>query len=93
MIELSVAGLGLLICTALLLRMVLPDRQRWWVDYHARRFWLATQTAARRIWHGRGLRRAAARETDAAIRRARGESTRDGNVIRPKSFDKPRKPH
>ncbi len=92
MIELVLAGLGLLVCAALLVRMVLPERQRWAVDYHARRTWAALQGGATRLWHWRGHRRTASREADEAIRRARGEATRDGNVIRPKSFDKPRKP-
>jgi hypothetical protein len=93
MLELIFAGLGLVVCVALLVRMVLPERHRWTVDHHARRAWLALQGAGHRLWHWRGQRRNAAREADAAIRRARGEATREGNVIRPKSFDKPRKPH
>ena len=92
MLERIFAALGLLVCVALLVRMVLPERQRWAVDHHARRVWAGLQGAAHRLWFWRGHRRAAARETDAAIRRARGEATRDGNVIRPKSFDKARKP-
>lgn len=93
MLERIFAALGLLVCVALLVRMVLPERQRWAVDHHARRFWFALQGTAHRMRHWRGHRRAAAREADAAIRRARGEATRDGNVVRPKSFEKPRKPH
>jgi hypothetical protein len=93
MLELTLAGLGLVVCLALLVRMVLPERQRWAVDYHARRIWLALQRASHRLWHWRDHRRAASREAEAAIRRARGEATREGNVIRPKSFDKNRKLH
>ena len=92
MLELIFAGLGLAVCAALLVRMVLPERQRWWVDHHAQRLWQGLQAGAQRGWHWRGHRRTATREADAAIRRARGEATRDGNVIRPKSFDKARKP-
>ena len=38
------AALGLLVCVALLLRMVLPERQRWAVDHHARRVRLQAMT-------------------------------------------------
>ena len=92
MLELIVAGLGLLVCAALLLRMMLPERQRWAVDHHARQFWAALQRGAHRLWFWRSHRRRAAREAQAAIHRARGDATRDGNVIRPKSFDKDRNP-
>ncbi len=93
MIELVLAGLGLLVCAALLVRMLLPERQRWAVDYRARRIWLTLRVGGHRLWHWRDHRRTASREAEAAIRRARGTATRDGNVIRPKSFDEPRKPH
>ena len=75
-------ALGLLLCIALLLRMVLPAAWRlqlklWWLQLRQRR---------------RGPSKAEAkRAADEAIRRARGEW--DGNVYRPDEFKRPRKPH
>jgi len=93
MIEKLLAGLALLACIALLVRMALPERLRWTVDHHARRIWQAMQESAHRLWHWRTRRRQAAQQTKDAIRRASGQATRDGNVIRPKAFKEPRKPH
>jgi hypothetical protein len=93
MIELLLAGVGLLVCAALLVHMVLPQRHRRAVDERARQTWHGLRRAALRLWHWPGLRRRAARQAEAAIRRARGQATRDGNVIRPHSFRRPRKPH
>ena len=92
MIEMLLAGLVLLICIALLVRMALPERLRWTVDHHARRIWLAVQQAAHGLWHWRARRRQATQQTEEAIRRASGQAKRDGNVIRPEAFKEPRKP-
>lgn len=92
------ATLGLLLCLALALHMVLRPRQQLWVNARLRR-------AMWRLQHGwqhlRGWRRrsdlkdSAAAEAAAAIERARAKADGewDGNVYRPKQFEKPRKPH
>jgi hypothetical protein len=93
MIEKTLAAIGLLVCVALLVRMVLRERQRQRMDASLQRSWRASRRHALRVWNWRARRKHAAREAQAAIRRARGGTTRDGNVIRPESFKKPRKPH
>lgn len=86
----------LLMCVLMLLRLCLGERLRERVDGALRRFGARVQRWARqasqwRKW--RQSRAAAAREAQEAIRRARHRAERDGNVIRPDSFRKPRKPH
>jgi hypothetical protein len=58
-----------------------------------RRTWFSMRAFARRLARGRSERRNAAAAAEDAIRRARDASERDGNVIRPKAFRRPRKPH
>ena len=100
MIEQVFAGITLLVCAALLLRMVLPParQQRW--DAFWRRRWHKLQgvgLALRGLWRrarsGRDARREAADAIERA-RRGRPKATREGNVIRPSSFrrDEDRKP-
>ncbi len=83
-------------CVLMLVRLCLGERLRERVDAglrqagsRARR--LALRAGQWRKW--RQSRAAAAREAQEAIRRARQRGERDGNVIRPDSFRKPRKPH
>lgn len=86
MVEKLFAALGLALCLALLLRMLLPaPAQRRWDA-----FWLG-------LWHGARERVQrwrtgpdARREAQDAIERARRRSAvqREGNVIRPKAFDR-----
>jgi hypothetical protein len=100
MIEKFFAGITLLVCAALLLRMVLPPaRQARW-DAFWRRRWHALQQLGPTLrgwwWRarsGRDARRAAADAIERA-RRGKPTATRDGNVIRPSSFrrDDDRKP-
>ncbi len=79
-----------LACGVMLLRMVIGPKHRRRLDAFA---W--------RTWHWRRRRQArqeARRTAQAAIARARqpgahGEVQRDGNVLRPDSFQRPRKPH
>ena len=82
MIEKTLAAIALAACLGLLLRLLLPARQRARID-----------AAARRLWHWRSHRRDAAREAEEAIRRAQRNVRRDGNVIRTDAFKGPRKPH
>lgn len=93
MIEKVLAAIALAVCAALLLRMALPERQRWRVDAAWRSAVMRGRLLARRIWFWRSHRQAAAREAEEAIRRAQRKVQRDGNVIRPDSFKGPRKPH
>lgn len=86
----------LLMCVLMLLRLCLGEQLRERVDAALRRLGLRLRLLARRAgqWRQwRHARSAAAREAEEAIRRARRRAEHDGNVIRPDSFRKPRKPH
>jgi hypothetical protein len=91
------AGLALLVCALLLVRLVIGERRRWRFDAAARRLWftlrrfsLAVHRKLLSLWHWRSSRRQAAQAAEEAIRRARGaEGSWDGNVYKPKSFRKP----
>ncbi|HSI61400.1 MAG TPA: hypothetical protein VLA16_27825 [Ideonella sp.] len=100
MTETIFATLGVLVCVALLIHMALPPARRQRVNATAWRAWHACRRLGLRAWygllqlrHGRAARKDAAQVADEAIRRARGDVTRDGNVYKPKSFRRPRKPH
>ncbi len=94
MIEQVFASLGLLICAALALRMVLgPERQLRWDRFWRRQLdrvrgagrWLQRQ------WQLLRTSRGARRQAEQAIERARSakpQVDREGNVIRPRSFRK-----
>lgn len=97
------AALGLTLCVALAVHMVLPYRVRARLDAALGRLtgWLRGRVDRAVGWrrHQR-QQRAAALEAERVIRRAResAQNTRiegewDGNVYRPKRFDKPKKPH
>ncbi|MFG6432448.1 hypothetical protein [Roseateles sp. LYH14W] len=97
------AALGLATCIALAIHMALPYRARARVDAAIARLgdWVRAQVDRATGWRRRQRQtRAAALEAERAIRRARESSSRDkpdgewdGNVYRPKSFEKPKKPH
>jgi len=102
MLEKSFALLVAPVCLVLLVRLALPERQRWRLDAWAQRSWRAFRDGWRQMWHWRSSRKEAARMTEEAIRRARTGVERDGNVFRPKAFKQsrdsrdsgePRKPH
>lgn len=93
MIELILAGIALVVCVALLLRMALPERQRQRVDAEWNLLVHRGRLLAHRLWFWRTHRQRAAREAGEAIRRAQHKVKRDGNVIHPDSFKGPRKPH
>lgn len=92
MLENFFAGLTLAICVALLLHMAIGPVRR----EKLRLRWLAFRRASglndwRRLWPSRQNKAAARREADDAIERARRAAEKgewDGNVYRPKSFDK-----
>ena len=99
MIELVITGITLVLCAALLVRLVLGPARRqrldaallrggWACRRMTLRAWGACRRTAFRMWHWRAVRRAARAAADDAIRRARG-GTWDGNVYRPDSMRKP----
>jgi hypothetical protein len=98
-VETTVAGLALAACALLLLRLVLPVRRRARFDAAFRGAWRAMQHAWRSAVTAPGRRRAAEREARQIIERARqprpdeAEGEWQGNVFRPKSFKRPKKPH
>ena len=93
MIEKSFAAVVLAVCIVMLLRVMIGERRRHRVDTIALRLWYDCRRAVLRAWNWWPSRRQAARVADEAIRRARSEGEWDGNVYRPRSFRKPRKPH
>jgi hypothetical protein len=96
-IEILLAGLVLLVCAALLLRLLLPAPRRARFDA----FWVRSARSLRALWQrsvtAPGRRRAAEREAREVIERVRRTPPDggdwDGNVYRPKSFKRPKKPH
>jgi hypothetical protein len=92
MIESLLAGLTLALCVALLLHMAIGPVRREWL----RRRWLAFRherglADRRRPWPSRQHKAAARREADDAIERARRAAEKgewEGNVYRPKAFDR-----
>lgn len=105
MLNTVLAVLGLATCIALAVHMALPHRARSRVDGALARLggWLRAQMDGIVGWRRRQRQtRAAALEAQRVIRRARESSQHgdgrldgewDGNVYRPKSFEKPKKPH
>ncbi len=96
MLEHVAGALTLAVCAVLLVRLVLDRRRQQRFDAALRQAWARARRALRRALHWRTSRReaaAAAEAAEAAIRRARMASSRSGNVIRPKRFRGPRKPH
>jgi ABC-type transport system involved in cytochrome bd biosynthesis fused ATPase/permease subunit len=86
------AGLVLALCIALLVRLCLsPARQRR-VDAAARQAWWTIRQRTLGALRWNASRKKARAATDEALRRAR-EGEWQGNVYKPKSFRKPRKPH
>ena len=97
----ALASLTVVVCAVLLARLALPWRRRERFDAAAARLWWRLRAVPERLRrrrrppapHGDASERAE-REALEAIERARRRSADvDGNVIRPKSFRGPRKPH
>lgn len=93
MIETLLAGGVVAVCALLLLRLMIGDVRRYKLDAAVLRRWRSVQRRLREAWQWRAVRRAAAREAEDVIHRARHGARRDGNVIRPKQFESPKKPH
>lgn len=104
MLHTVLAAVGLAVCLAMAVHMALPRRLRAKADAAVARLMAALHAQIDRAvgWRRRQRQaRAAALEAERVIRRAR-ESAQgnsrldgewDGNVYRPKSFEKPKKPH
>ncbi|WP_422017523.1 hypothetical protein [Roseateles sp.] len=106
MLHTVLAVLGLVTCIALAVHMALPWRARNRVDAGLARLsaWAQRQMDRATGWRRRQRQtRAAALEAERVIRRAREATLHeqgrraggewDGNVYRPKRFEKPKKPH
>lgn len=107
MFQTVLAATGLVVCIALAVHMALPYRWQARVDAAARGLvsWAQLQMARLTGWRRRQRQtRVAALEAERVIRRARESALHDardsrtggewdGNVYRPKSFEKPKKPH
>jgi hypothetical protein len=84
------AGLMLLACVFLMVRLALPQRRRQRFDATVRRLGNTLRRGPRNWFRRREMREQASRAANDAIRRAR-DGQWDGNVYRPKSFRKPPK--
>ena len=104
MLNTVLATLGLVVCIAMAVHMALPYRAQVRVEQAVARLggWLKSQLDRATGWRRRQrATRAAALEAERVIRRARESAQSDarldgewdGNVYRPKSFEKPKKPH
>lgn len=105
MLHTLLAATGLVVCIALAIHMALPYRAQARVDAGVARLgaWMRAQMDLATGWRRRQRQtRAAALEAERVIRRARASAQQgdgrtdgewDGNVYRPKTFEKPRKPH
>lgn len=101
MIEDMLAAVTLAVCLVLLLRLAIGRRRRVRFDAAMHRAARSVRRSGLRLWHWRSSRKAtelAAEQAAAdAIRRAqrvaRETVHKQGNVYRPKSFRRPRKPH
>jgi hypothetical protein len=91
-LEKLLAALVLGACAVALLRMALAPRRRERLDAWAMRGWRRCRNLFRRPLAKPLTPQDAARVADEAIRRAR-EGRWDGNVFRPRSFKRPKKPH
>ncbi len=83
----------LVICLVLMVRLMLSASWRYRFDFTLKRWTHAMRRRSLSLWHWRSSRKDAARVAEDAIRRAREGGTWEGNVYKPKSFRRPRKPH
>ena len=80
-------------CLVLLLRVLVGARRRVRFDAAIAGFFRRSSARLEALVAAPGARRRARRETEDAIRRAKGRGDWEGNVYRPKSFKKDRKLH
>jgi hypothetical protein len=85
--------IGLVVCAVLIVRLAIGPGRRARFDAAVVRRWQRLRAGAARLVRQRRLRTQAEREADAAIQRARRTGARaverDGNVLRPRSFQAP----
>jgi hypothetical protein len=95
MIEKLFAAAGLAVCLVLLLRLLLKPAQRQRFDAAMHRAWARCRQLVRRRPRPAMSQQDAARVAEEAIRRAREgrDGQWEGNVFRPRSFRRPKKPH
>lgn len=93
MFEKGFVAVVALICIVLLVRLCLGSKRQQRFDAVMLRLWFKLRWTTMRLARWPAQRRAASRAAEAAIQRARGTVDREGNVYRPKSFRRPRKPH
>jgi hypothetical protein len=89
--EQLLAGVVLAMCAVFALRMLAGERRRQRFDAALGRFFAALKRDWRAVARWPGARRQARKAAQGAIERAR-RVERDGNVLRPKSFDRSDKP-
>lgn len=92
MIEKTIALLIATACLVMLVRLMLGQRRRHRLDRAVINAWQRSRTWVVKSWRWRLSRKKAAKEAQAAIERARTRGDWEGNVFRPKSFQKPDKP-
>lgn len=88
MIEKVFAIAVLAICIVLMVRLLIGVRLRLKLDAFARRSWQGLRHGPGSLLHRRSARKSAEQLAEEAIRRARGEGSWEGNVYKPKSFNK-----
>lgn len=76
-------------CLVMLLRLVIGERHRRRLDHAVIGHWRRTSTWLVKNWRWRMSKKKAAKEAQAVINRARTRGDWEGNVFRPKSFQKP----
>jgi hypothetical protein len=89
MIEKTLAAITIAICLVLMVRLALGEHRRWRFDAALRRAFDTGLQAIRRLRRRSSAQRAAAREAEEAIGRAR----RRDNIRELDSARRPRKPH
>lgn len=99
MFETVFAAVVLLVCSALLVRLLLPPARRQHVDRRLRGAWQSLSLQVQRAWQRRPRqwlqKRRTRREAEELIERARRSAAgsakvrREGNVYRPDSFKPP----
>lgn len=81
-------------CLLMLGRLFLGPRLRARLDNAASRRWNSLKRHAVALYRRRSVRQEAARAAEEAIRKARaGSGQWEGNVYKPDTFKRPRKPH
>lgn len=82
-----------LACGVMLIRLFLPAAVQRKLDHIAQTSWHAARRHTMALVRRRASRKAAAQAAEEAIRRARTGGQWEGNVYKPDSFKRPRKPH